>query len=266
MRIALLAAVATACLTIAMPTPATALPPPVPCQGCTAFPPTTDPWQIQFQGKLNFKVKKASVIDIDGFDNSAATVSTLEAGGRKTLCYISAGSWENWRPDQGDFPPELLGNVYDGYPDERWLDIRRMDLLAPILEARIQMCKDKGFDAVDPDNLNGFENDTGFPLTAGDQINFNAWLANLVHSKGLAVGLKNDGPQVGTLVNYYDFAIVESCFQYEECSPYESFVQNGKAVFAIEYKRPKKYCAEAKLLGFSAIYKRPDLKASRITC
>ena len=54
---------------------------------------------------------------------------------------------------------------YEGYPDERWLDIAHYKKFAPIIEKRIAMCARKGFDAVEPDNINGWENKTGFPLT-----------------------------------------------------------------------------------------------------
>lgn len=107
----------------------------------------------------------------------------------------------------------MLGKQYEGFPEERWLDIRRIDLLAPILRARIDACRAKGFDGVDPDNLNGFENDTGFPLTATDQLRFNTWLANEAHARELSIGLKNDGPQAGTLAPYFDWVIVEECIE-----------------------------------------------------
>jgi hypothetical protein len=56
------------------------------------------------------------------------------------------------------------------YLIEKWLDIRRIDLLAPILRARLDLCNVKGFDAIEPDNIEIYDNNTGFPLTYNVQF------------------------------------------------------------------------------------------------
>ena len=103
--------------------------------------------------------------DIDMFDHSSEVVASLQAKGRKVICYISAGSLEDWRPDADQFPKSVLGKSLEGWVGERWLDIRQIDLLAPIMTARMDLCKEKGFDGIEPDNIDGYINDTGFPLT-----------------------------------------------------------------------------------------------------
>jgi len=51
---------------------------------------------------ISFRV---DVYDVDGVETPAATVDELHAGGaNKVVCYVSAGAWERWRPDAGDFP------------------------------------------------------------------------------------------------------------------------------------------------------------------
>ena len=84
------------------------------------------------------------------------------------------------------------------------------------------MCARKGFDAVEPDNLAGWEkeNHTGFKITTADQLRFNRWVALQVHGRGMSVALKNDGRQAEELINAFDFAVVEQCFQYHECGYY----------------------------------------------
>jgi hypothetical protein len=223
--------------------------------------PVSAPWQFQLQGKIDLSVR-AHVYETDGFDTTRRTVAALHRRGRKTICYISAGSWENWRPDADRFPRSVLGKRYDGYPDERWLDIRRIRLLAPILSRRLAMCSRKGFDAVEADNVAGWENDTGFPLTRADQLRFNRWIARATHRRGMSIGLKNDGRQAARLANMFDFAVVEECFQYNECGQYRPFVRVGKAVFSVEYQlAPSRFCPAARRLHFSSIRKAYALRA-----
>ncbi|HEY6731085.1 MAG TPA: endo alpha-1,4 polygalactosaminidase [Solirubrobacterales bacterium] len=223
--------------------------------------PTTAPWQWQLQGKIDTSVP-APVYEVDGFETPAATVAKLHRQGRKAICYLDVGAWERYRPDADRYPRSVLGNVYFGYPDERWLDIRRIDLLTPILRDRFEICARKGFDAVEPDNLAGYENRTGFPLSGRDQLRFNRWVAREVRRRGMSVALKNDPAQVKQLVGDFDFAVVEECFAYDECAMFSPFVAAGKAVFVAEYEKPlAEICAAAKELHFSVIKKGYDLFA-----
>jgi hypothetical protein len=223
--------------------------------------PTTAPWQWQLQGRIDTSID-APVFEIDGFDSGASVVRALHARHRKAICYLDVGSWESYRPDAGRFPASVKGSRYEGYPDERWLDIRRIGVLAPLLRNRFDLCRRKGFDAVEPDNVNGYENETGFPLTARDQLRFNRWVAAEVRRRDMSVALKNDGRQVDALLGSFDFAVVEQCFQYEECGDYLPFVRAGKAVFEAEYEiEPSRFCSRAAQLRFSAIGKGYDLYA-----
>src|SRR4051794_19699141 len=86
--------------------------------------PTTAPWQWQLQGKIKTGVQ-AAVYEVDGFEPPASTVRRLHRQGRKVICYLDVGSWETYRPDQGQFPRSVIGRRYSGFPDERWLDISR---------------------------------------------------------------------------------------------------------------------------------------------
>lgn len=224
-------------------------------------PPRTSAWQWQLQGKIDPTVK-AWAYDVDGFEASRGDVRSLHRHRRRAICYLDVGSWESFRPDADRFPRSVIGRVYSGFPDERWLDVSRFQLFAKPLEARIQMCARKRFDAVEPDNVAGWENKTGFRITRGDQLRFNRWIADQVHARGMAVALKNDPRQVKQLVGAFDFAIVEECFQYDECGFYKPFIDRDKAVFEAEYElEPDEFCAAAEALGFSAIRKSYDLFA-----
>lgn len=227
-------------------------------------------WQWQLSGLPVNTSFNVAVYDIDLFDNDASVVAALHAQGRRVICYISVGSWENWRPDAGLFPPEVIGKDYEGWAGEKWLDIRRIDLLGPILRARFDLCKSKGFDAIEPDNIDGYTNDTGFPLSYQDQIVFNTWLADEAHARGLSIGLKNDSDQVADLLPYFDWALTEDCFDQGWCDQMSPFIAAGKAVFAAEYTdtgiTPAQFCPQAQALRFSAILKHRDLDAYRVGC
>jgi hypothetical protein len=225
--------------------------------------PRTAAWQWQLQGKLDLGVS-AAVYDVDGFDTTAAQVSALHRRGRRVVCYLDVGSWESFRLDAARFPRSVIGRRYEGFPNERWLDVSRFRLFAKPLEQRMSMCARKGFDAVEPDNVTGWEpeNHTGFRITRAQQLRFNRWVARQVHARGMAVALKNDARQVRQLAGAFDFAVVEQCFQYRECGYYRPFVSQGKAVFEAEYElEPAAFCARAAALGFSAIRKSYDLFA-----
>lgn len=207
-----------------------------------------------------------SAYDVDGFDASTAKVGEIHARGWTAVCYISAGSWENWRPDASLFPASVKGNS-NGWAGERWLDIRRLDVLGPIMTARMQMCADKGFDAVEPDNVDGYTNSTGFPLIYADQLAYNRWLADTAHSLGLLVALKNDVEQVADLEPWFDWALNEECFRYRECGAYSAFTSAGKVVWNVEYRGTlDTLCPKAAAEGLTTMRKRYDLDAWRRSC
>jgi hypothetical protein len=222
-------------------------------------------WQVQYSGALNLNVK-ASIYNLDGEDTSAATVTKLKARGVRTICYINAGAWEDWRGDRAKFPADVIGDDMDGWDGERWLDIRRTEVLLPLMTARMASCKAKGFDAVDADNVHGYENETGFDLSAADQLRYNKALAAAAHRLGLGFGLKNDLGQIAELASVVDFAVNEECQQYRECGGYAPLVAAKKAVFSIEYAgRAATICARQPK-GFSTLIKRLDLGAVRTAC
>jgi len=195
------------------------------------FPGTT--WQWQLSGTLNttYNVK---LYDIDLFDTAATEIDHLKKSGRTVICYFSAGSYEVWRDDAPTFSQEAVGNTLDGWEDERWLDIRN-GTIRSIMQARLDLAKDKGCDGVEPDNVDGYSNDTGFPLTAEDQLSYNRFLADEAHARGLLIGLKNDLDQIEVLEEKFDFAVNEQCHEYDECDLLFPFLEAGKPVFNAEY-------------------------------
>jgi hypothetical protein len=194
--------------------------------------PTRWDWQIGRTTPLQRTGRRAvDIYDIDGFLTTRAEVHAISTRWQastlahpKTVCYLDL-AWEDYRPDAsppprgGYFPAATLGNVYYGYPEERWVDFRQLDALKPMLRERIGRCARKGFDAVELDDIDSFDpsSTTGFRLTPGDAQNFLAWTFNLVHSDGMT-GLWKNSPYLSWWGRQYtDGAVVEECYVSHGC-------------------------------------------------
>jgi hypothetical protein len=230
-------------------------------------------WQWQLEGVLN-TAYPVSLYDVDLFDTTTTMIQNLQGSGKKVVCYFSAGSYENFRDDKALFLPSDLGSTLDGWEDERWLDIRSSNVHT-IMKKRLDTAKQKGCDGIEPDNMDGYTNPSGFTLTAQDQLAYNRFIANEAHKRGLAVGLKNDLDQVIELVEYFDFAVNEQCFEYNECDALLPFINQGKPVLTAEYLN--KYvnnaiersaiCQESRDKQFSTLILPLDLNDSfRLSC
>ena len=189
-------------------------------------------WQIGLDTPLErISSRAVDIYDVDGFLTKQAQVHRIHTAWQaatlphpKTFCYLDL-AWEDYRPDAsrasrgGTFPPATLGKIYFGYPQERWVDLRRLDALKPMIDARIRMCARKGFDAIELDDIDSFEpaTTTGFNLTPGDAQNFLAYVDNEVHRQGMTVLWKNTGILSWWGRDYSDGAVVEECYTYSEC-------------------------------------------------
>jgi hypothetical protein len=225
-------------------------------------------WQWQLDGEVNTSIE-AQVFDLDLYVDQAV-IDTLHARGVKVICYISVGSYEDWRPDAGQFPNEIIGKKYEGWHGEKWLDIRRIDLLAPIMRNRLDLCATRGFDGVEPDNIEIYDSDTGFPLTYQDQLTYARWLAGETHARGLAIGLKNAPDMVVDSWQFFDFAITEDAYYYGWIDELLPFIDAGKPVFAAEYTDMsvdfEAACNWASQSNMSLILKERNLDVFRETC
>jgi hypothetical protein len=205
--------------------------------------------------------------DID-LDTDPSIIDRLHADGRIVICYFSAGSFEDFRNDADQFPASALGNPLDGWPDERWLDVRSQ-AVRNIMLARLDRAAQRGCDGVEPDNVDGYNNPTGFDLSAADQLDFNRFIAQEAHQRGLSVGLKNDLEQVADVVGDFDWALNEECFSYDECDMLNPFVAAGKAVFQVEYGSATvadQICGEANAHDFDSMVKHLSLDSFRVPC
>lgn len=234
------------------------------------IPKAGESYQIQYDGALDLDVR-AKIYDLDMFDTRPSVVAQLHKMGRRVMCYVDVGTWESWRPDAGQFPKKVLGKPDGHWKGERWLDIRARSILEPIMAHRLDRCKHKGFDGVDPDNLDGYQNNTGFPLTYNQQLAYDTWVARAAHARGLTADQKGDNGQVKDLVNVYDFAVVEQCYAQGWCKEFDVYSKSDRLVVDIEYYHDQQRfrndnCPEAARHRDTAILKRLQLTAWILTC
>jgi len=235
------------------------------------IPPDTR-WQWQLTGTIDTS-QSVAIFDIDLFENDAATVTALHAKGAKVICYVSVGSYEDWRPDAKDFPAAVLGKDYPGWPGEKFLDIRALDTLGPILQKRMDLCVQKGFDGLEPDNMDVFEggsSNSGFPLTQEDGVAFAEWLVAQAHARGLSIGQKNTAELASQLSTQMDWALTEDCFKDGWCADMQPYIDHQKAVLMAEYTDTgvnfTDACTWGKAHRYSPILKGRDLDAPVTFC
>ncbi len=264
-------------------------------------------WQYQLQGDTAFastggidvnicavpytggSCVKPSVFDIDLYVDElvsgnnhtvdTAAVNAIHANGGHAICYVDAGGIENFRPDYQEAVDwdnahnhQLIGKPYPGFTNESYANINnnvgQRDFMLQRMEKRVTLCEQAGFDAVEFDVVNTYEdgqNTTGWNITAATQLIYNKALAAMAHRHGMSVALKNDISQISDLVGDFDFAINEQCVQYSECGDYSQFTGAGKAVLQVEYTMSSNTndtasgrCATANGLNFNSIHKNKD--------
>lgn len=260
-----------ACVPFAAPTTVpTAASIPLPTESPPAV---SSGWQPQMGARLQIQYAdyppdlsvEADIFSLDLFETSIEDIAALHAQGKRVICYLNTGSWEEYRPDAADFPADVIGKDYEGWPGEKWLDIRHYKDFAALMQARFDLAVEKGCDGIDADNMQNYDEDTSFAISAADQLAYNRWLSQQAHSRGLAIGLKNDPAQATELAAWFDWALVEDCSVYEWCGDLRPFTQAGKAVFQVEYSDEwpgeAPFCAQAAKLGYSAMLKNRDLDA-----
>lgn len=166
--------------------------------------------------------------------------------GAYNVCYVNAFQVQDVEEAQWlTVHPHLILKGGDGsyLEDPDWseylIDFRtaaqRADLLA-LFEPQLQACKDKGFDAIELDNLDTFtrtEHTEGL-LTEAHAVAYAKALVTAAHGIGLAAAQKNTSEKAAAFKAAvgFDFAISEECWHYDECSDYAPY--DGR-VYAVEY-------------------------------
>ena len=178
-----------------------------------------------------------TIVERDSTDRPAA--------GKYSICYVNGfqtqpgelSGWERRAPSAllRDDSGKLVADP--GWPDEVLLDTRTAAKRAAItkeLTRSVDRCADRGFAAVEFDNLDSWTR-SGKRLTRSGNLALAASLVRIGHERGLAVGQKNT-PQLGKAgrqTTGFDFVVAEECVQYDECAAYTSVY--GARVIDVEY-------------------------------
>jgi hypothetical protein len=135
-------------------------------------PRVASPFQIVLSGVLDLNTVKPSpvqngtasqnpteltpggvqIFDLDLWETSTETVTALHNKGKKVICYFSAGTSEDWRPDFKQFKESDMGAKLPMWKGERWLDVRQRTVWT-VMQKRIELASKRGCDAIDPDNV-----------------------------------------------------------------------------------------------------------------
>jgi len=224
-------------------------------------------WQVQLSGSFDASIDVALYyIDLDNLTGAEHTA--LSNSGRHMACYLSAGSYEPWRPDAASFPATVIGNALADYPDEHWLDIRNTAVTS-LMGARLDQFESSGCSSVAIANVTTSGENTGFDITATEQSNYLTWLSNEVHRRGLLAGLATAEDRLGVVEPLFDWAYAQSCWVDDHCSDYAPFVAAAKAVLAVEFgdaTTVPTICAGVAGTGIDLLIKPQDLSANRFAC
>ncbi len=244
-------------------------------------------WTIDYgsafaNGTLDAKAHEAFVLSLPIVEQAHARdggkpVSELKCTAkRKLVCYTNCGAYEKGHWNESIIEPvrsELVGATMAGYPEENWLDIRRLDVMRRLIQDKFTKAADLGCDAMLCDNVEAWTTGTdgqddkalrlyreqgvealkafaaenvkartGFQISYEDQIAYNRMLAEEAHGRCMGIGLLNDVFQIPELAQEFDFALNEQCHHCGWCDLYKPFVAAGKPVLHLEFHDNEGFC------------------------
>jgi hypothetical protein len=167
------------------------------------------------------------------------------APGIYSICYVNGFQTQPqerdlWLKERKDLLlSDSRGNpiIDPEWPDEFLLDTStqaKRTRLAEITGTVIQRCAQRGFKAVEIDNLDSYSRSRG-KLTVDHNLAYATLLAQRAHGLNLAIGQKNSAEESARAHDEvgFDFAFSEECHYYDECSSYSDVYEEN--VMNVEY-------------------------------
>ena len=227
------------------------------------FPKTS--FQIQFTGDINTSIP-AKVYILDGLTAPQTAIDALHAVNKKVVCQVSVGTVVGGSVEYSVLTEDMIGKAADKVANTYYVDIKNPSVLR-IVEDRLDALVPKGCDAVLTKDAENWGKDTGFSVTQEDQLRFNLWMVRAAHELGLSIGLYDDQDQIPDLVDSYDFAFSDQCYAKDECAKFLPFIEEGKALFNVEYTGNKDtVCAYANEMEVSTVLKSTKLGSEYSAC
>jgi hypothetical protein len=224
-------------------------------------------WQAKLTGAVDID-EDAQLFYLDAELQDPADLATLRAEGRHYLCYLSAGSLEDFRDDAQEFPEQVIGKPLIRFPDERWLDVRA-PVVRELMARRIEALARAGCDGVPPSSLAVHAADSGFALTVDDALDYSRWFAERIHAAGMSAGLTGPAELTSELWPTFDFALAISCLEGSRCAEFAVFEQAGKPVLHLELgdeASAAQICKDAEGLGFVPLITSPSFNGESVLC
>jgi hypothetical protein len=122
-----------------------------------------------------FVPRGVSIFDVDLFDTPPSNIQALKSQGINVICYFSAGTSENWRPDYDNFTSADKGAALPDWQGENYLNLRSANVLE-VMSRRIEKASSAGCDAIDPDNLGKSSQLSGLIKESTFQTSVCRWL------------------------------------------------------------------------------------------
>jgi hypothetical protein len=224
-------------------------------------------WTARLDGAVDITLA-ADFFYLDPDQQPAEDLAALREQGRPYLCYLSAGTVEDFRADAEDFPNRVVGNVLSAFPNERWLDVRDA-LVRELMSRRIERLAAAGCRGVTPASLAAYEVDSGFPLSLADSVDYARFIANRLHDAGMSAGLTGPAALTLELWQSYDFGLAIGCVAGSRCREYAALQAAGKPVLHVELGEPEaapQLCKSAQELGFDALISDPGFSGRCVLC
>ena len=219
-------------------------------------------FDLQFSSPMQLQ-RQVDFLVLDLADALPNEIDTIANNGAAPVCYFNGGSINTEDTDFDLVEPLVIGRRLNTDPQERWLDIRRIDDVAALIRSRLDLCRDKGFMGALVGNLENFLFRSGFPIGQRQQLAFNQFIADEAHQRGLAIGLWNSRSQITPLSSDYDFILVSGCFTDGWCNETQPFIDNGKPAFLVEFAEGQRsdveFCQASQSFGAMGIIKRQVL-------
>ncbi|HEY6079878.1 MAG TPA: endo alpha-1,4 polygalactosaminidase [Polyangiaceae bacterium] len=224
-------------------------------------------WQAKLSGAVDI-AEDAELFYLDAELQDSADLAQLHEQGRHYICYLSAGSWEDFRDDAKAFPESALGSPLPNFENERWLDVRSPEV-RQLMQQRIERLGALGCDGIPPSSLAVHAADTGLGLTQEDALDYARWLAERIHAAGMSAGLAAPLELTRELWPSFEFGLAIGCLQGSGCAEFAPFVEAHRPVLHIELgdeDAAPGICKMAEALGFEPLVTSASFNGQSVRC